>query len=62
MSRAIFARESLSCAESQGGFSTARSRATSKLHNLQCAGTASSVARPAGGTTTVDKLPSTVSF
>jgi hypothetical protein len=28
----------------------------------QCAGTGSSVARPAGGTTTVDKLPSTVSF
>jgi hypothetical protein len=28
----------------------------------QCAGTASSVARPRGGTTTVDRLPSAVSF
>ena len=30
--------------------------------NAQCAGTDSSVVRPAGGTTTVVKLPSTVSF
>ncbi len=30
--------------------------------STQCAGTASSVARPGGGTTTVDRLPSAVSF
>jgi hypothetical protein len=53
------------------GFSTERSRRvrafaarsrTDAHPHPQCAGIASSVARPAGGTTTVDKLPSTVSF